>query len=432
VQLSIQIVYKLNETIFSSDFVARHRNKDTDFTRKRSLPLPHLISFMLNMVNSSIQTELHKFFQVVDDKLISSSVVTASAFCRARRKFSYSAFKELNSDLVDTFYKSPLVKRWNGFRLLAVDGSITNLPDNQEVDDYFGRARATSVRPSARLSQLFDVLNKISIDVEVSPVSVGERKQATAHLDHAKKDDLVLYDRGYPAVWLFIRHQQQGVNFCCRTPVDYSNQVNDFVKSKAKDKVVSFPCIEKSLKHCRKNGLPTQPISVRLVKVKLENGDTEVLMTSLFDKKKYPRKVFENLYHQRWFIEEDYKLMKSRLEMENFSGKSVEAVKQDIHAKALTKNIAAVAIAEADVFAQERCKKRKLKYKINFSYALSLLKDNIIRFTLGLITADVQRLLIDRISKVVHAIRPGRGFVRENKGVMRKRRKRYSMAYKRV
>jgi hypothetical protein len=52
------------------------------------------------------------------------------------------------------------------------------------------------------------------------------------------------------------------------------------------------------------------------------------------------------LYHQRWGIEEDYKVMKSRLTIENFSGFSVEAVLQDIHAKTLTKNLAAVAIIE--------------------------------------------------------------------------------------
>ena len=52
--------------------------------------------------------------------------------------------------------------------------------------------------------------------------------------------------------------------------------------------------------------------------------------------------------HQRWGIEEDYKVMKSRLTIENFSGFSVEAVLQDIHAKTLTKNLAAVAIIEAD------------------------------------------------------------------------------------
>ena len=47
--------------------------------------------------------------------------------------------------------------------------------------------------------------------------------------------------------------------------------------------------------------------------------------------------------------------------MENFSGLSVEAVKQDIHAKVLTKNIAAIAVLEADLIAKEKHRNRKRK-----------------------------------------------------------------------
>jgi hypothetical protein len=37
------------------------------------------------------------------------------------------------------------------------------------------------------------------------------------------------------------------------------------------------------------------------------------------------------LYHTRWPVEEDYKALKSRIEVENWSGKSVLAVYQDFH-----------------------------------------------------------------------------------------------------
>jgi IS4 transposase len=40
------------------------------------------------------------------------------------------------------------------------------------------------------------------------------------------------------------------------------------------------------------------------------------------DSEKWPASDFEELYHQRWAIEEGYKLDKSRLEFERWSGKS--------------------------------------------------------------------------------------------------------------
>jgi hypothetical protein len=60
--------------------------------------------------------------------------------------------------------------------------------------------------------------------------------------------------------------------------------------------------------------------------------------------KAYPTSIFADLYHQRWGVEEDYKVLKNRLNIKNFSSVSVEGVLQDMHAKLLTKNITACAI----------------------------------------------------------------------------------------
>ena len=53
----------------------------------------------------------------------------------------------------------------------------------------------------ARASQLFDPLNRISVDAIISPKHIGERELA-AFLK-LLPEDLVLLDRGYPAYWLF-------------------------------------------------------------------------------------------------------------------------------------------------------------------------------------------------------------------------------------
>ena len=147
---------------------------------------------MLNMVNGSVHSELSRFFQVIQNKHITSKSVTPAAFCKARKKFSFTAFIELNTCLVETFYKSNVVRRWNGFRLLAVDGSVTRLPNTQELLDHFGKARCHASHPAARLSQLYDVGNKITVDLQVGSHSTGERDLAVKHLECASKGDLVL------------------------------------------------------------------------------------------------------------------------------------------------------------------------------------------------------------------------------------------------
>jgi hypothetical protein len=56
----------------------------------------------------------------------------------------------------------------------------------------------------------------------------------------------------------------------------------------------------------------------------------------------YPYELFRKLYHCRWQVEEDYKVLKAWLTMENFSGKSVLSIYQDFHAKIFSKNLTSI------------------------------------------------------------------------------------------
>lgn len=57
--------------------------------------------------------------------------------------------------------------------------------------------------PKARVSQLYDVLNHITIAASISSKNIGERELAAAHSVHLSSDDLLLLDRGYECFWLF-------------------------------------------------------------------------------------------------------------------------------------------------------------------------------------------------------------------------------------
>lgn len=383
---------------------------------------------MLNALNGSIQSELSRFFNVIDDSYLSTKSVSTAAFCKARMKLSHRAFIELNDTLVSTFYDVANTEKWNGHRLLAVDGSVTQLPVSNELINYYGKTCSRVAMPLVRLSQLYDVKNNITLDLQVSNYAIGERDIALKHLNKAQQGDLIVYDRGYPAVWLYQHHQNRQIDFCMRI-VHSSNIVKAFLQSEKYSDVVDFSCIEKSLKRCTKDKISTEPIQLRLVRVDLSSGATEVLVTSLIDEQAYPTSQFADLYHQRWGIEEDYKVLKSRLNIENFSGVSVEGVLQDLHAKLLTKNLAAVIIHDAQrkIIA---CKKDKLyAYKVNFTFAINQLKDNVIRFMMKMDGIKLYELLRDKISKNLSAIRPNRKFTRKDR---RTSPNKYPMNYKRM
>ncbi|MDR1403187.1 MAG: hypothetical protein LBJ60_05745 [Tannerellaceae bacterium] len=65
----------------------------------------------------------------------------------------------------------------------------------------------------------------------------------------------------------------------------------------------------------------------------MKNGENEIFRTSLINTIGYPPELFSELYPCRRGIEEGYKLLKERLDLADFSGKTAKTVKQDFHAK---------------------------------------------------------------------------------------------------
>ena len=100
---------------------------------------------------------------------------------------------------------------------------------------------------------------------------------------------------------------------------------------------------------------------LRLLRVKTHKGNY-ILITNLLSKSTYPFASFKGLYHLRWQIEEGYKKQKSGIEIENFTGKSVLAIKQDFHAKILSLTLTAIMVYASQGTINFRVKKRKLAY----------------------------------------------------------------------
>ena len=196
---------EINACLSSLDFMVRHRETEQSFTRNRCLTFIILITFLLNMLKRSQQDELDEFFKLLNGTEVAVRVVTKSAFTQARKKLKYGAFVELNRVQIDYFYQSLRPQTWMGWRLLAVDGSTMQVPNTPENLAHFGAWQPAKGGPCpmARVSQMFDVLNDVTLNALIVPKTFGERELAADHFAHLCPSDLILLDRGYPAFWLF-------------------------------------------------------------------------------------------------------------------------------------------------------------------------------------------------------------------------------------
>lgn len=425
---SLGLVERLKSLISSDDFKDRHRRSKKDFIRTRCLTFAIVIMFLLNLVKRALQDELDEFFKLLNGEEVAVRIVTKSAFSQARKKLKYEAFIELNQVQVTYFYEHFEPKTWYGFRLLAVDGSTSQLPRTPEIIEYFGAWHPAQGEPCpvARVSQMFDVINEVTLEAIISPKAVGERALAALHFASLKVGDLMLLDRGYPAFWLFVLILEQGADFCARMPVGTWKVVDQFVASGLPEQIVTLDPSSEAIEECRSRGLPTDPITVRLVRVELDTGEIEVLATSLVDSVAYPVTIFKDLYHQRWPVEENYKVMKCRIEVENFSGKSVLAVHQDFHAKVFTMNLTAILAHPAQKVVEQESQGKKYSYRINMANALSKMKDTVVLLFQRTAILPILERLWQVISKTIEPIRPGRSYPRKK----RVRRRKFPMTYK--
>lgn len=404
------------------------------FTRERKLTIKNIILLIMSSC-SSLQRDLDRFYKSMDKSDFNIRAVTKSAFTQARSKLNPWGFKRLNEVAVNSFYANNEVYTWYNMRVLSVDGSRLVLPNHKTVKEEFGVHKfgpnADSERSLALCSVLYDVLNLIAIDSQIAPYASSERALLYDHLEFAKEDDLLLMDRGYPSMALFFLLMAKGIHFCARMKDNWWLEVDNFQKSGLKELVVRFKLPKRDRKLLK--DYPQwheREIQCRLIKVELDNGESEILCTSLVDVNEYLYDDFQQLYHYRWNEEEAYKLLKCRIEVENFSGKTATAVKQDFYAKIFLMTLCSVYAFPIDEKVREEYKadeKRKYDQKINRTNAVAMTKDILIA---AFIRREYQKALdaFDKVvSKTREIIRPGRSNPRNHRP-----KKLYSMNYKRL
>ena len=145
----------------------------------------------------------------------------------------------------------------------------------------------------------------------------------------------------------------------------------------------------------------------------LAGGETETLLTSIMDKDFYPCEIFKERYHLRWTTEENYKTAKCRIEIENFSGKSVESVYQDFHAKVFAMNLTAALTHPAQDIIAGQHEQKKYAYRINFTQALSKMKDSLVLLFIRSNIIEILNKLLDLFIATIEPIRPGRKYPRK-------------------
>lgn len=364
-----------------------------------------VILCMLRLLRLSLQRELYQFFAALGECALK---VTPSAFIQNRKKIKADLFYDLNHHIVNEFFtdNAENVKLFKGLRVLSIDGSTIHLPFSKQLAQHYGTYKSDDLI-LGRVSVMYDVLNDILIDGLLRPSSEGEVSVGKEHLKFAGKGDLIIMDRLYPSFnWIYLLQQQQ-VEFLFRCKEGFSNEVKAFVASGKEDAFIQIkPGQSQSFKNLPYDKNHT--ITVRMLRIRLDSGELEILMTSL-DQIKFPYSDFKELYFKRWTVETFYDRFKNIISVECFSGKSHQFIQQEFNCALCMSNFQTLLTQSANKEAAKKYQKRKYEYKVNQSVGLGIIRERFLQIfsnkgNLNQQLKEIKQLFIENVIP----IRPGR------------------------
>lgn len=415
----IERIQKLSEKL-SDPILSKHARKTNTntFSRNRKMPLKDILLCCLSKKGLTTTLELRNYFIQKD---VPSIKMSKQGYLQQRKRLNPEVFSYLNDEYMADFYHSSEPRLWNGFLLLAIDGSKAEVPNSAENREHFGKSNnqhSELGQVRALVSCMYDILNQFYLDIEISHISTSETELAKKNLNHLthmdiKQPVLAIFDRGYPSMEFIDFLETKKINYLFRlSSNDYKFERRN-MKSTDESVILrhTYQRLEKIRKkhpevfqHMKEKG----DTNTRIMTSKLPSGKELALMTNL--PSEFSQEQLQDLYYQRWEIEKKYHTLKNKMKFESVTGKSTIYVEQDFRAQILVYNMVQDIRKAADekVFIKSSEKGRKYPMHTNENIAVGLFKEQMIKIILEKDGAKRGQLLLELQTEMEEYILPQR------------------------
>ena len=265
-------------------------------------------------------------------------VPTSGAITQARARLGSSALKTLFERVAAPIStEGSAGSWWRGLRLVAIDGTVLDLPDTVSNEEHFGRAgsgrgEAKGAFPQARVVALAECGTHAIIGAEIGPCATGETTLARPLLRLLNEEMLLLVDRGFPGYEFWREAAATRSQLCWRTKSNAVLPVTTALPDGSYLSVLQPP-----------RGNPGAPITVRVIEYTLTHPSRAQdqgpirLITTLLDPTTAPALELAALYGERWEEENAFDELKThqRGARRVLRSKSPEMVIQEIYAHLL-------------------------------------------------------------------------------------------------
>lgn len=319
--------------------------------RQRRLPAEQVVWLVIALALYRHQS----ISEVVDDLDLAlpdlqAPCVSKSAVAQARQRLGAAPLKalfELSARAwVEQDSKQYLFK---GLSLFALDGTTLKTADTPEHRAHFGAqvysSNTVSSYPQVRGVTLTAVPTHLILGATFGPYSVNEMLYAKELLGSIPDDSLTAFDKGFLSAEILCGLTNAGSNRHFVIPAK-ANTKWEVIDGTPDDAVVAMRVSPQARKKCP--GLP-EVWQARAITVIDQSARKRVLLTSLFDRKRYKAADIAACYARRWQIETTYRELKQTMMgmALTLRSRTADGVYQEIWGALTAYNLVRLEIAKA-------------------------------------------------------------------------------------
>lgn len=352
-----------------------------DFTRTRKITFRDVIAITLAFSGKSLATELMHYFQYAPD------AATTPAFVQQRDKVRPDAFLSLLSNFNQQFPRS---LSFQGYQLLAVDGTDLLIPTDPDDTDTYSKGQDLKGFNLLHINALYDLLHKVYLDVDIRPMrKEHDRAGLVSFLPRLENKDksIILADRGYESYNVFAAFVQQKANFLIRIKditakisiahsfhlpdgafdLDVTRILTTKQTNLVKQHPETYKYLPQNVNFDYFDENAQCKLHLRFVRVMLRDGTYQCFATNLA-RNEFPPDTIRALYFLRWGIETSYRSLKHVVGLTHLHSKKRNGILQEIYASMIVYNFTSITTS----YVKLKQTKRKHTYQINFSKAVAI------------------------------------------------------------
>lgn len=342
------------------------------------------------------------------------NTISTGGFSLSRQRIHYSAFKNIFYDLRD--YSMKYEEKYKNINrkspiILSGDGSDIFL-DHGFLNKGYGSNNNKFVGVG-KLSIVYNTSYELIHDLIISS-NRNERTLLKQQIDILKEGSIIVLDMGYYSKDLLNELNKKNIHVIFRIQKGYFKKITE----NKNDQFLNLSIDKKS------------SINVRIVKYKVHSPEKNSyqeyrLLTTLLNKKKYPLKTLKEMYFSRWDIEENIKILKSKIHLNKLVSKTENSINQEVYMSGIVSLITRILELDTVLYLEKKKEKNitineiNKTYKVETSTVINVLKNYYRKFTVSSLEEFLTfyNCILNVLGSLITKKRPNRHFRHEVKGL---------------